>query len=368
MALIYTAMGVGAGLAGASMAAALQTPWVLGSFAALLFLLSLSMFDVYQLQLPSALQSRLSETSGNLRGGRFLGVFVMGALSAMIVGPCVAAPLAGALLYISQTGNVWTGGWALFAMAMGMSVPLLLTGVSAGSLLPRAGAWMNGVKRVFGLLLIATSIWMLNAVLPPAAMMCLVGAYAILCAVYMRVFESTHEHSAKGITGQRFAKMAGVVMLLAGVFELIGAASGGRSVLQPLEHLRGGGGAVQAAQSEVKFKRIRTVQELEQELAKATTPVLLDFYADWCVSCKEMEHFTFSDKKVAETMGKYTLLQADVTANNEADRALMKKFSLFGPPALVMFGKSGKEITKARVIGYMAKEPFLAHLGNHPDA
>ncbi|CAN7375839.1 protein-disulfide reductase DsbD [Pseudoduganella sp. LjRoot289] len=367
MALIYSAMGIGAGLAGASMAAALQTPWVLGMFASLLVVLSLSMFDVYQLQMPSSLQSRLSNTSGSLRGGRFIGVFVMGALSAMIVGPCVAAPLAGALLYISQTGNVFTGGWALFAMAMGMSVPLLLTGVSAGSLLPRAGGWMNGVKRVFGLLLIATAIWMVSPVLPASVLMLLVGAYAILCAVHLHVFDAAHLHTKTGVTGQRFGKTLGLVFLLLGVFELLGAVSGGNNVMQPLEHLRGGaGGSLQAeAKPASRFKRISNLQDLERELAGATAPVMLDFYADWCVACKEMEHLTFSDKTVAETMGKYTLLQIDVTANNDADKAMMKKFSLFGPPAIVFFDKDGKENAPARVMGYMAKEAFLPRIQGH---
>ena len=363
MALIYSAMGVGAGLAGASMAAALQTPWVLGMFASLLVVLSLSMFDVYQLQMPSSLQSRLSNTSGSLRGGRFIGVFVMGALSAMIVGPCVAAPLAGALLYISQTGNVFTGGWALFAMAMGMSVPLLLTGVSAGSLLPRAGGWMNGVKRVFGLLLIATAIWMVSPVLPAPVLMLLVGAYAILCAVHLHVFDPAHPHTKTGVTGQRFGKTLGLVFLLLGVFELVGAVSGGGNVMQPLEHLRGGGSSLAAqAKPAGRFKRVASLQELERELASATAPVMLDFYADWCVACKEMEHLTFSDRKVAETMDKYTLLQIDVTANNDADKAMMKKFSLFGPPAIVFFDKDGKENAPARVMGYMAKEAFLPRI------
>jgi thiol:disulfide interchange protein DsbD len=363
MALVYTAMGVSAGLAGASFAAALQKPWVLMTFASVLFVLSLSMFDVFQFQLPSSLQSRLSGTSGRQRGGRFAGVFFMGSLSAMIVGPCVAAPLAGALLYISQTGNVWTGGWALFAMAMGMSVPLLLTGVSAGSLLPRTGGWMNGVKRVFGMLLIATAIWMVMPILPNWGAMVAVGAFSILCAVYLRVFDTVHAHTMQGMTGLRFGKSLGLVFLLLGVFELLGAASGGSSVLQPLVHLRiNSANTAPLAQQSPQFKRIHSMQELEQELATATKPVMLDFYADWCVSCKEMEHLTFSDQRVSDQMAQFTLLQADVTANNAADRALMKKFSLFGPPALIFFDKGGHEVVNGRVIGYMASQPFLRHL------
>jgi thiol:disulfide interchange protein DsbD len=282
MALVYTALGVAAGLAGEGLAGALQKPWVLLTFGALLVLLALSMFDVYQLQLPSSLQSRLSTTSGSMSGGRFAGVFVMGALSALIVGPCVAGPLAGALLYISQTKNVWTGGWALFSMAAGMSVPLLLTGVSAGSLLPRAGAWMNHVKRVFGLLLLAVAIWMVTPVFPVTVAMLLWGAFAVLCAVFLRVFEP----SAAGAGLGRYAgKTLGLVLLTGGLFELVGAASAGQDVLQPLAHLRGAQVAAAAEGKEQKFERIRTLAELDQVLASSPTPVMQDFYADWCVSC-----------------------------------------------------------------------------------
>ncbi len=356
MALVYTALGVAAGLAGEGLAGALQKPWVLLTFGALLFALALSMFDVYQLQLPSALQSRLSASGGSLRGGRFVGVFAMGALSALIVGPCVAGPLAGALLYISQSGNAWIGGWALFSMALGMSVPLLLTGLSAGSLLPRAGAWMNGVKRVFGLLLIAVALWMVSPVFPVTVMMVLWGALAILCAVFLHVGQALPPGSGAGAYA---GKALGVVMLVAGLFELAGAASSGRDVFQPLAHLRG---AAQPASAEARFTRIRTVAELDQALATAGAPVLLDFYADWCVACKEMERATFADAQVAAEMGKMRLIQVDVTANNADDRALMKKFSLFGPPGIILFNGAGKEIPQGRLIGFIPAQPFLGHL------
>ena len=361
MALVYTALGVAAGLAGEGLAGALQKPWVLLTFGALLVALALSMFDVYQLQLPSGLQSRLSETSGRMSGGRFAGVFVMGALSALIVGPCVAGPLAGALLYISQTKNVWTGGWALFSMAAGMSVPLLLTGVSAGSLLPRAGAWMNQVKRVFGLLLLAVAIWMVTPVFPVTVAMLLWGAFAVLCAVFLRVFEPI---GAGAGLGAYAGKTLGLVLLTAGLFELLGAASAGQDVLQPLAHLRGTKVAAAQENKEQKFERIRTLADLDRVLASSTTPVMLDFYADWCVSCKEMERFTFSEPKVEAQMKQVRLLQVDVTANNDEDRALMKKFGLFGPPGIILF-KQGKEVPDSRVIGFMAAEQFSRHLSNH---
>ncbi|BBB67642.1 thiol:disulfide interchange protein DsbD [Undibacterium sp. YM2] len=369
MAMIYTLLGVAAGLAGEGLAGALQKPWVLLTFGALLVGLALSMFDVYQLQLPGGLQSRLSQTSGSFSGGKFLGVFVMGALSALIVGPCVAGPLAGALLYISQTRNVMTGAWALFSMAVGMSVPLLLTGISAGSLLPRAGAWMNHVKKLFGLLLIAVAIWMVSPVFPVTVMMAAWGAFAILCAVFLHVFDPIPAGARLRLY---FAKALGITFMLVGMFELIGAASNGKDALQPLAHLRvtENSGAQLAAgdaknHSDNKFTRIQSVAELEATLAKADAPVLLDFYADWCVSCKEMERFTFSEPKVSAQLKQLRLLQVDVTANSDMQKALMKRFSLFGPPGIILFDRNGKEVPDSRIIGYLEPERFIAHLSRH---
>jgi len=363
MALVYTSLGVAAGLAGEGLAGALQKPWVLLTFGALLFGLALSMFDVYQLQLPSALQSRLTESSGRQSGGKLAGVFVMGALSALIVGPCVAGPLAGALLYISKTGNAVTGGWALFAMASGMSVPLLLTGLSAGSLLPRAGAWMNHVKKVFGLLLIAVAIWMISPILSASVSMLLWGGFAILCASFLRTGEALPAHAGLGAYS---ARALGIILLLVGLFELVGAASSGSNVLQPLAHLRGVASADRAgsngAAGAPRFTRIRNVAELEQVLASTRQPVMLDFYADWCVACKEMEHLTFADAKVASAMRGMQLIQVDVTANNADDRALMKRFALFGPPGIILFNASGQEVAAARVIGFLPASSFLRQL------
>jgi thiol:disulfide interchange protein DsbD len=359
MALVYTTLGVAAGLAGEGLAGALQKPWVLLTFGALLVGLALSMFDVYQLQLPAALQTRLSETSGRLRGGRLTGVFVMGALSALIVGPCVAGPLAGALLYISQTGNAPLGGWALFSMAAGMSVPLLLTGLSAGTLLPRAGAWMNGVKRVFGLLLIGVALWMVSPVFPVAVMMALWGGLALLCAVFLHVGEALPAGSRLGAYG---GKALGLALLLCGLFELIGAASSGQDVLQPLAHLRGAGVALAGEHAAPRFTRIRNVADLDRTLASAGTPVLLDFYADWCVACKEMERMTFSEPRVSAEMNKMRLLQVDVTANNDEDRALMRRFKLFGPPGIILFNSAGKEISQGRIIGFLPADSFVQQL------
>jgi len=366
MALVYTSLGVAAGLAGEGLSGALQKPWVLIMFSLLLVGLSLSMFDVYQLQLPASLQSKLGKTSGNLKGGRFTGVFVMGALSALIVGPCVAAPLAGTLVYISQTKDVLLGGLALFSMAMGMSVPLLLVGLSAGSLLPKAGAWMIGVKYVFGLLLIAVAIWMVSPILAPQAVMLFWGSFAILCAVFLGVFDAS---AGKATIAQRFGKTFGLALFVVGIAELVGAASGGTNALEPLSHLKGGVSQSSAPSGEdkggVSFKRIKTVADLDQALQSTKQPVMLDFYADWCVACKEMDKFTFHDPKVMATFKNITLLQVDVTGNTPDDVALMKRFALFGPPGMIFFDRTGKEIADGKVVGFLEPAPFLEHLNKY---
>ena len=359
MALVYTSLGVAAGLAGEGLSGALQKPWVLVAFALLLVLLSLSMFDVYQLQLPVALQSKLGKASGGLKRGRFAGVFFMGALSALIVGPCVAAPLAGTLVYISQTRDVLLGGLALFSMAMGMSVPLLLVGLSAGSLLPKAGAWMIGVKYVFGLLLIAVAIWMVSPILPAPAVMLFWGAFAILCSVFLGVFDTS---VAKPTIALRFGKTFGLVLFVIGLLELVGAAAGGTNALEPLSQIRSVSTVSSGEEKGVGFTRIKTEAELDQALLSAKKPVMLDFYADWCVACKEMDRFTFHDPKVIEQLGNLTLLQVNVTANSADDRALMKRFGLFGPPGMIFFDTSGKEIAESRIVGVLEARAFFDHV------
>lgn len=360
LALVYTSLGVAAGLAGEGLAGALQKPWVLVLFSLLLVGLSLSMFDVYQLQVPSSMQNSLNKTTSKLKGGRFAGVFLMGAISALIVGPCVAAPLAGTLVYISQTKDVFIGGLALFSMAMGMSVPLLLIGLSAGSLLPKAGAWMIGVKYVFGLLLIAVAIWMVTPVLPTPALMAAWGALGILSAVFAGVFGPSAD---KLTIGGKFKKTLGLLLFIIGVLELVGAASGGSNVLQPLSGLRGGSGSVAAQEEPLTFKRIHSIDELERELrASAGKPVMLDFYADWCVSCKELEQFTFTNPDVQNALADVTLLQVDVTANTDDDKALMQRFALFGPPGIILFDKGGNEQADNRIVGFVDAEELLKHL------
>jgi thioredoxin:protein disulfide reductase len=361
MALVYTAFGVVAGLLGEGLAAALQNPWVLSAFALMLATLSLSMFGVFDLQMPSFIQNRLTVTSNRLPGGRFAGVFVMGGLSALIVGPCVAAPLAGALVFISQTKNVVIGGLALFSLAMGMSVPLLLVGVSAGSLLPRAGAWMVGVKTFFGVMLLGVALWIVSPVLPGAAVMLILGAGLLVGAVYLKLFDRLADN-AKG--SQRLGKGVALMLAVLGTTQWVGALSGGDNLLQPLRHLaRGGESAALASVKTNDFHRIKTTAELDTALSTAGRPVVLDFYADWCVSCKEMEHVTFSDPAVKSRMSNALLLQADVTANTPEDKALLKRYGLFGPPGILFFNHKGQEHEQARVIGYVPPGTFGAALG-----
>ncbi|HWZ48924.1 MAG TPA: protein-disulfide reductase DsbD [Herbaspirillum sp.] len=351
MALVYTALGVAAGLAGQGLAATLQNPWVLSLFALLLIGLSLSMFGFYELQVPSAWQTRLSQVSGDKSGGggKLIGVFVMGAISALIVGPCVAAPLAGALLYISQSRDVLIGGSALFAMAVGMSVPLLLVGVSAGALLPRAGGWMEGVKRFFGVLMLATALWMIMPVIPGAAT---VLAWALLLIGY-------GAYMLWGQPGAWLTKAIGVIALILGALQLVNVSTGGRDALAPLAQLGGGG----AAQSKIDFRHVKSEAELDAVLAQTGgKAVMLDFYADWCVSCLEMEKTTFVDPQVRAALGAFVLLKADVTANNADDKALLKRFKLFGPPGFIFFDAKGQELDNKNLIGYENTEQFLKRL------
>lgn len=360
MAMVYTALGVAAGLAGEGLAASLQNPWVLSAFALALVTLSLSMFGVYELQLPSALTGPLSQASQRLPGGRFAGVFAMGGVSALIVSPCVAAPLAAALVFLSQTRDVVLGGSALFSLAAGMSVPLLLVGASAGTLLPKAGAWMNDVKHFFGVLLIAVAVWTIQPVLPASLALALWGALLVGSAAAL--LQGGQRKHGTALGGWARKAMAGVLAIF-GALQLIGAASGGTDPLQPLAHLTGVRGG--SAASALPFMPVRSVAELDAALAaaqQAGRPVMLDFYADWCVSCKEMERFTFTDKAVREKLSAATLLKADVTKNNADDRELLKRFQLFGPPGTIFFDPQGRELTQQRVIGYQNSERFLETL------
>ncbi|TCJ17102.1 protein-disulfide reductase DsbD [Parasulfuritortus cantonensis] len=359
MAITYALAGVAAGMSGTLISNALQNPWALGTGAAIFVALAFSMFGFYDLQLPSFLQSRFTEASNRIKGGNMVGVFVMGALSALIVGPCVAAPLAGALLYISQTSNVVLGGISLFSLALGMGVPLLLVGLSAGALLPRAGGWMEAVKKFFGVLLLAVAIWLVAPLLSELVQMLAWAALLIISGVYLRAVDPLVPHAGGW---QRFWKGVGIITLVAGMALLLGALGGGRDLLQPLSVYKGGvAGAAQPAAA-LTFKRVASTAELDQAVQAAQGRyVMLDFYADWCTSCKEMEHLTFADPRVQARLKDAVLLQADVTGNRAEDKALLKRFSLFGPPGIIFFDQNGREVAY-RVVGYEPPEKFLASL------
>lgn len=360
MALVYSGLGIAAGLAGEGLAAYLQNPWVLSAFAAVLALFALSMFDVYELKLPAAFTERMTAHSQRLPAGQAAGVFAMGALSALIVSPCVSAPLAGALVFIGQTRDVTLGGSALFSLSAGMSVPLLLVGASAGTWLPKSGPWMMSVKRFFGVLLFGVAIWVIQPVLPAAVALVTWGLLLLVAGFMLRPFDQhTHAHATAPRTW--FKRAVGVAALTMGVMQIVGAASGGTDPLQPLGHI-GRALSATAAPSGVRFEPVRSVAELDTRLKSPGRPVMLDFYADWCVSCKEMERFTFSDPAVATMMSRALLLKADVTANNADDRELLKRFKLFGPPGTIFFDTQGREIDGVRVIGFQNAQQFALTL------
>ncbi len=373
MALTYTVAGVIVGLSGENIQAWFQNPWVLSLFAGVFVLLALSMFGFYELQMPAAIQTRLSQIANSQQGGTLTGVAIMGFLSALIVGPCVTAPLIGALIYIAQTGDAVLGGAALFSLSLGMGVPLIIVGTSAGKLLPKAGPWMDAIKAFFGVLLLGLAVWMLERILPAQITLVLAAMLFIVPAVYLRVLDPLGERA----TGwAKFWKGIGFVLLLYGVALLAGALGGGHSFLQPLKVFTAsgpvaGGGLSQSAAAApaetepLHFERIKTQGDLERVLQRARAekrPVMLDFYADWCISCKEMEAFTFSDPRVRTALGNAILIQADVTKNDDDDKALLKHFGLFGPPAILFFGPDGQERRAFRVMGYLSAEAFAPHV------
>lgn len=366
MAFTYTLAGVFAGLAGANLQAAFQNPWIIGTFVLIFIALAMSMFGFYELQMPSAIQSRLATISNKQEGGTLIGAAIMGFLAALIVGPCVTAPLVGALLYISQTGDAFLGGLALFALSMGMGVPLLAIGTSAGKILPKAGPWMDTVKAVFGVGLLAMGIWLLERVIPGEIALVLWATLLIVTAIYMGALQSLPE----GATGWRnLWKGLGLVLLIYGVILMLGAFTGGKDIFRPLAELRAPAtivttGGVQRA-TEMQFIKVNSLAEVEREVAAATgrnQPVFLDFYADWCVDCVRMERTTFQDPRVIQAMSEVHLIKADVTANTSEHRDLMRAFSLFGPPAMIFYDTAGEELRNRRVVGYLNAERFLAHV------
>ena len=365
MAVAYSLAGVLAGVFGENLQVLLQNEWAIIGFALVFVALAFSMFGFYEIGLPSSWQSKLSSVSDSAsnRGG-FVGVAVMGFLSALIVGPCVAPGLAGALIYIGQTGNALLGGTALFVMSIGMGLPLLLIGVGAGKFMPRPGGWMDTLTKVFGAVMLAIAIWMLSRIVPDSVNMALWALFFMISGVYMGAFEALE--AAKRSWNALF-KALGIVFIIYGMLLFVGVLSGSSSLLTPLDQFAKGDttvveGVVPVEKREKSFQVIHSSEELDAILeANNDKTIMLDFSAEWCSSCKEMEHITFADEKVRAKMQTFVLVQADVTANSEKEKALTKRFGLYGPPGILFF-KEGKEIKNARIIGYQPPEKFLAHL------
>lgn len=368
MAAVYAVVGVIAAVTGANLQAAFQNPWVLIAFAGLFVALALSLFGFYELQMPASIQSRLTDVSNKQRSGSLTGAAIMGVLSALIVGPCVTAPLMGALVYISQTGDAMLGGAALFFMGLGMGVPLLLLGLSAGSLLPKAGVWMDTVKAVFGVMMLGVAIWFLERVLPSSVTMSMWAALLILSGVYMGAF---HGHGKVGHKLLPLWKGLGLMLVIWGVLILVGLGAGSSNPLQPLRGLAVGGVSSGAAAGGTEsrrgldFRPIKGLAGLDAALKEAAAQnrvVMLDFSAEWCVTCKELEEFTFTDPGVHQVLDDVLLLRADVTANDDQDKALLKHFGIIGPPAILFFTPDGKESKGHRVVGFMDAADFRAHI------
>jgi thiol:disulfide interchange protein DsbD len=364
MAATYTAAGALAALAGSQIQAMFQKPWIISLFAGGFFVLALSMFGLYELQMPTAIQTRLSKLADKQKGGNFLGVAIMGALTALIVTTCVAPPLVGALAAIGQTGDVARGAAALFALSIGMGSPLLLVGASAGQLLPRVGPWMNTVKAGFGVLMVGVAIWMMQRVLPGAVTLVLWSLLVFLTGVFLGAFESLPENPRPI---RRLAKGLGVLACLYGGMLLIGATLGGDDPLRPIPRgsFASTGGAAGAPRDALEFRDVESVAALDAALAEARTagkPVMLDFTADWCVSCKEMESHTFPNAGVIAALEPYMLLRADVTENDADDQALLKKFKSFGPPTIAFFDRAGDERGNFKLVGFVPPEEFSAHV------
>ena len=369
MASTYALVGVAVGISGYNIQIFLQDPVVLSGIAVLFVALSLSMFGFYELQMPTSIQNKLTQLSNRQGGGQVGGVALMGFISTLIVGPCVTAPLAGALIYIAKTGDAAMGGAALFALGLGMGAPLLLIGTSAGKLVPKAGAWMNTTKHIFGILMLGMAIYMISRFLPTTVTMALYGILALMSGVYLGAADSISRQSSGW---HRFGKGAGLAVSIYGVALLVGALAGGSSYTAPLRSLAGAGGGsggtselVAQTEHALPFQRVKSIENLQSVVAQASAegrPVMLDFYADWCISCKEMEAFTFTDERVQELLSNAVVIQADVTANDAEDQALLKRFDLFGPPGIIFYDVEGRELPAARVVGFMNSDKFSDHI------
>jgi len=363
MAITYAAAGVITGLLGASfnLQAQLQSPWVLGVFATLFVVFALSMFDLFEIQLPRFIREPLNDASQRLTGGRVLGIFGIGALSALVVSPCVSAPLAGSLLYISTTQDAVIGGVALLSLGLGMGVPLILVAVGGRKLLPTSGRWMTTVKHFYGVMLLAVAIWLIERLIPAWAGLTLWGLLITITAVQLGAFDA-----AKAGWG-RTRKGIGLVMFAYGLALLAGAVSGANDPLRPLAPFTATtGGSQGATQAHANFDRVEDPEQIRSLLSQAQAagqPVMLDFYADWCISCKVMERNVFNQSDVIQALRPFTLLQIDMTDNTPAQQALLDELGLFGPPSILFYDGTGEELAQARILGEMNKQEFLNHLG-----
>ncbi|MFA6188188.1 MAG: protein-disulfide reductase DsbD [Sulfuricurvum sp.] len=360
MAVAYTIAGVLAGLFGANLQAAFQTPWIIMVFALVFVLLSLSMFDVYELQIPNFIQSRISKLGGQRSG--VVGIAIMGFLSALIVGPCVAAPLAGALIYIGQTGDALLGGIALFALSIGMGVPLLIVGTTSGKFMPKPGMWMDVIKAIFGVMLLGIAIWMMGRVLDENTTLLLWGGLAIFVAINTGALEPLGEHPAW--SSRSNVKALGFLILLYGMSLLLGGMAGAKNLLHPLDPFLSKSQEISSlATAHKTFVKITSIEELNAILAENKgKQVMVDFYADWCTSCKEFEEITFSDEAVKTEMDKLVLVQVNLTANDDAAKAFTKKYNIFGPPAILFFDGNGHLNNELTIIGFKEPLELLKHL------
>ncbi len=365
MSIAYTIAGVLAGLFGANIQIILQNPWVIAAFSAIFVALAFSMFGYYELQLPRSLQTKISKKSDSVQGTGIMGVAIMGFLSALIVGPCVAAPLAGALVYIGQTGNALLGGVALFVMSLGMGVPLLLIGIGAGKFMPKPGGWMQNISKVFGVVMLAVALYMLSRVIPGMITMILWALLFIGSAIYLGALEPMGQE-VKGIA--KMSKVIGIVLLIYGIILFIGAYLGNTNPLNPLKSVSTQVASFQKSSSvnipmeKNKFIVVKSMKELDKILNSSTKPVMVDFSANWCISCKELDAKTFADQRVKRVLRHFTLIRADVTKNSDAEKEMMKKYQVFGPPVMVFFDANHKQLKNKKLVGFIGADKFLIHI------
>ncbi len=351
MSVAYTIAGIVAGIFGANLQVALQNPYVLVVFALIFVALAFSMFGYFEIKLPQSIQTKLNKTTDGKEKQGIIGVAIMGFLSALIVGPCVAPPLAGALVYIGQTGDAVLGGMALFVMSLGMGVPLLLIGLGAGRFMPKPGGWMENITKIFGIIMLGVAIWLLDRVLSPSIIMSLWALLFLATAIYLKT------------QSNMFAELASSILFILGVVLLVGLISGSTNPLKPLEKLTGSANIIK--EDKLIFHKIKNISELEFAIKNSNKPVMLDFWASWCVACKELEEITFKDEEVMKKLQNFTLLTADVTLNNDEDKALQKMFGVVGPPALIFWDKDKKEVNSSKIVGYKNPKEFLEILNKN---